>query len=120
MNNPLSPMLKLPAQPVPLAQHPRRRLDPTLLAFVLLLLALTALVANPVLRLVWESLRAADGSITLAHYADAFGKPRNLKALLNTLYLGLASTAMAVAFGVPLAWAVSRTTMPGRRRIKPA
>jgi iron(III) transport system permease protein len=121
MNNPLSPTLKMPAQTVPHtqhSQHPRRRLDPTLLVFVLLLLVLVALVANPVLRLVWESLRAADGSITLAHYADAFGKPRNLKALLNTLYLGLASTAMALAFGVPLAWAVSRTTMPGRRLIQ--
>ncbi|MDB5759021.1 MAG: binding-protein-dependent transport system inner rane component [Burkholderia sp.] len=115
MNNPLSPTLKLAARPVPLAQHPRRRLDATLLVFVLLLLILVALVANPVLRLVWESLRAPDGSLTLAHYADAFGKQRNLKALLNTLYLGLASTGMAVAFGVPLAWAVSRTTMPGRR-----
>jgi iron(III) transport system permease protein len=118
MNNPFSPTLKLPAQSVPRALHPLRRLDPTLLVFVLLLLVLVALVANPVLRLVWESLRAADGSITLAHYADAFGKPRNLKALLNTLYLGLASTAMALAFGVPLAWAVSRTTMPGRRMIQ--
>jgi len=118
MNNPLSSILKLPAQPLRLAQHPRRRLDPTLLVFVLLLLVLVALVANPILRLVWESLRAGDGSITLQHYADAFGKQRNLKALLNTLYLGLASTGMAMAFGVPLAWAVSRTTMPGRQLIQ--
>jgi iron(III) transport system permease protein len=118
MNPPLSPTLKLPAQPVPLAPYPRRRLDPTLLVFVLLLLVLVALVANPILRLVWESLRAADGSMTVAHYAEAFGKPRNLKALLNTLTLGLASTALALAFGVPLAWAVSRTTMPGRRLIQ--
>ena len=118
MNNPLSSILKLPAQPLRLAQHPRRRLDPTLLVFVLLLLVLVALVANPILRLVWESLRAGDGSITLQHYADAFGKQRNLKAMLNTLYLGLASTGMAVAFGVPLAWAVSRTTMPGRQLIQ--
>ncbi len=118
MNNPLSSILKLPAQPLRLAQNPRRRLDPTLLVFVLLLLVLVALVANPILRLVWESLRAGDGSITLQHYADAFGKQRNLKALLNTLYLGLASTGMAMAFGVPLAWAVSRTTMPGRQLIQ--
>ncbi|RYE98238.1 MAG: iron ABC transporter permease, partial [Oxalobacteraceae bacterium] len=118
MNNPLPSTLHLPAQTAPLAQHPRRRFDPTLFVFILLLLVLVALVANPILRLVWESLRAADGSFTLAHYADAFGKQRNLKALLNTLYLGLASTGMAVAFGVPLAWAVSRTTMPGRSLIQ--
>jgi iron(III) transport system permease protein len=105
-------------QAAPLQRRQRRWLDPTLLVFVILVLVLLALVANPILRLVWESVRAADGSFTFAHYLDAFGKQRNLKALLNTLYLGLASTGMAVAFGVPLAWAVSRTDMPGRRLIQ--
>jgi iron(III) transport system permease protein len=118
MNNPLSSTLSMAAQAVPLKRRPRRLLDPTLLVFLILVLVLLALVANPILRLVWESVRAADGSLTFAHYLDAFGKQRNLKALLNTLYLGLASTGMAVAFGVPLAWAVSRTDMPGRRLIQ--
>ena len=99
-------------------QRRRRWLDPTLIVFLILVLVLVALVANPILRLVWESVRATDGGFTFAHYLDAFGKQRNLKALLNTLYLGLASTGMAVAFGVPLAWAVSRTDMPGRRLIQ--
>ena len=110
--------LTLDTRPVARQQRQRRWLDPTLLVFIVLLLVLFALVANPILRLVWESLRAADGSLTLAHYAGAFGRARNLKALLNTLYLGLAATGMAVAFGVPLAWAVSRTDMPGRRLIQ--
>ncbi|MDB5853929.1 MAG: binding-protein-dependent transport system inner rane component [Herminiimonas sp.] len=105
-------------QTTPLQRGPRRRLDATLLVFVILVLVLLALVANPILRLVWESLRAADGSLTFAHYLDAFGKQRNLKALLNTLTLGVTSTGMAVAFGVPLAWAVSRTDMPGGRVIQ--
>lgn len=118
MNNPLSSTLSMAAQAVPLQRRQRRLLDPTLLVFLILVLVLLALVANPILRLVWESVRAADGSLTFAHYLDAFGKQRNLKALLNTLYLGLASTGMAVAFGVPLAWAVSRTDMPGRRLIQ--
>lgn len=118
MNNPLSSTLSMAAQAMPLQRRQRRLLDPTLLVFLILVLVLLALVANPILRLVWESVRAADGSLTFAHYLDAFGKQRNLKALLNTLYLGLASTGMAVAFGVPLAWAVSRTDMPGRRLIQ--
>ena len=118
MNNPLSSTLSMAAQAMPLQRRQRRLLDPTLLVFLILVLVLLALVANPILRLAWESVRAADGSLTFAHYLDAFGKQRNLKALLNTLYLGLASTGMAVAFGVPLAWAVSRTDMPGRRLIQ--
>ncbi|MDB5823558.1 MAG: binding-protein-dependent transport system inner rane component [Herminiimonas sp.] len=105
-------------QTTPLQRGPRRRLDATLLVFVILVLVLLALVANPILRLVWESVRAADGSLTFGHYLDAFGKQRNLKALLNTLTLGVTSTGMAVAFGVPLAWAVSRTDMPGRSVIQ--
>ncbi len=118
MNNPSSSTLSMAAQDAPLQRPRRRLLDPTLLVFLILVLVLIGLVANPILRLVWESVRAADGSFTFTHYLDAFGKPRNLKALLNTLYLGLASTGMAVAFGVPLAWAVSRTDMPGRRLIQ--
>ena len=118
MNNPLSSTLSMAAQAMPLQRRQRRLLDPTLLVFLILVMVLLALVANPILRLAWESVRAADGSLTFAHYLDAFGKQRNLKALLNTLYLGLASTGMAVAFGVPLAWAVSRTDMPGRRLIQ--
>ena len=114
MNNSVSSTLAM--APAGLVQ--RRRFDPALLLFAVLVLVLFALVVNPIARLVWESLRAADGSVTFAHYLDAFGKQRNLKALLNTLYLGLASTALAVGFGVPLAWAVSRTNMPGRRWIQ--
>lgn len=91
-----------------------RWLDPTLILFAVLILVLGALIVNPLMRLVWESVRATDGGFTFAHYLDAFGRARNLKALMTTLYLGLASTGLSILFGVPLAWAVSRTAMPGR------
>jgi iron(III) transport system permease protein len=116
MNNSVSSSLELaPAAP---ARTWRRPIDPALLLFAVLVLVLFGLVVNPIVRLIWESLRATDGSLTYAHYVDAFGKARNLKALWNTLALGLASTALATTFGVPLAWAVSRTNMPGRQLIQ--
>jgi iron(III) transport system permease protein len=116
MNNSVSSSLELaPAAP---ARTWRRPIDPALLLFAVLVLVLFGLVVNPIARLIWESLRATDGSLTYAHYVDAFGKARNLKALWNTLALGLASTALATTIGVPLAWAVSRTNMPGRQLIQ--
>lgn len=116
MNNSVSSSLEL-APAVPLRAR-RWRMDPTLLLFAVLVLVLFALVVNPIVRLIWESLRASDGSLTFTHYLDAFGKTRNLKALWNTLTLGLAATGLATSFGVPLAWAVSRTNMPGRQLIQ--
>lgn len=93
---------------------PSRLADPALWLFGILVLLLVLLVANPLLRLVWDSFHAADGTWSLNSYAEALGHPRNLQALLNSLYLGAAATALALALGVPLALAVSRTNMPGR------
>lgn len=93
---------------------PSRLADPALWLFGGLVVLLVFLVVNPILRLVLDSVQAADGGFTLQHYAKAFGRTRHLQALLNSLYLGAAVTALALALGVPLALAVSRTNMPGR------
>jgi iron(III) transport system permease protein len=91
-----------------------RRIDPAMVVFSVLVLVLGFLVINPLARLVWESIKDADGGATLANYVDAFGRKRHLNALLTTLYLGLSATGLSLLFGVPLAWAVSRTNMPGK------
>ena len=91
-----------------------RRVDPSIWLFGALIVLLILLVANPILRLVLDSFRAADGSLSLGNYVAALGRSRNLQALLNSVYLGVAVTVIAVALGVPLALAVSRTNMPGR------
>lgn len=105
---------------VALAAAPSRRqatgplADPALWVFAALIAALVLLVANPILRLVWDSFHTAEGAWSLQSYASALGRARHLQALLNSLYLGLAVTTIALALGVPLAVAVSRTNMPGR------
>src|SRR5205814_7061748 len=54
------------------------------------------------------------GAFTLANYAAAYGRDRYVQALFNSLELGACAALLAGVFAVPLAWAVSRTDMPGR------
>ncbi|HVE52570.1 MAG TPA: iron ABC transporter permease [Ramlibacter sp.] len=101
--------------PIPALRGARGRLaDPAAWLFTVLVVLLVLLVANPILRLVWDSFHTAQGQWSLQSYAEALGRGRNLQALLNSLYLGAAVTVLALALGVPLALAVSRTNMPGR------
>jgi iron(III) transport system permease protein len=93
---------------------PGRWTDPALWLFAALIGALVLLVANPILRLVWDSFHTAEGVWSLQSYVQALGHTRHLQALLNSLALGAAVTVLALAMGVPLALAVSRTNMPGR------
>jgi iron(III) transport system permease protein len=102
----------LPARRVTAAPH--RWADPAAWLFGVLIVLLAFLVANPILRLVWDSLHGSDGGLTLRNYALALGRSRHLEALWNSLTLGGAVTLLALAMGVPLALAVSRTNMPCR------
>ena len=62
---------------------PGRWADPALWLFGVLIVLLVLLVANPILRLIWDSVAASDGGTTLRHYAGAFGRARQVQALLN-------------------------------------
>jgi iron(III) transport system permease protein len=90
-----------------------RHLDRSLLLWVPLIAVLLILVVNPLLRLFWASFEGEAG-LTLDNYAAAYGRWRYLEALINSLTLGLSAAALCVVFGVPMAWAVSRTDMPGK------
>lgn len=92
----------------------RRQLDVTVVVFLLLIVLLAFLVANPILRMVVESLRGADGGFSFERYAQAFGRSRYVRALWTTLYLGLTATAFSLILALPMAWGVSRTNMPFR------
>jgi len=54
------------------------------------------------------------GRFTLANYAEAYGRLPHLRAILNSLELGTGVALLAGIFGVPIAWAISRTDMPGK------
>ena len=99
---------------ITLRSAPGRLADPAVWLFAVLIALLVLLVANPILRLVWDSFHTAQGDWSLQSYASALGSARNLQALLNSLALGAAVTVLTLLLGVPLAIAVSRSNMPGR------
>jgi iron(III) transport system permease protein len=109
------------ASPAIAVAQPRAggRFDPLILLWIALAAILAFLVVNPLLRLVMTSLEAADtGAFTLQNYVTAYGRPRYVQALYNSLMLGCCVTALCLAFALPMAWAVSRTDMPGKGAIR--
>src|SRR5438105_3403716 len=91
------------------------RVDRSRLIWLLFVVVLLVLVVNPLARLFWVSLQdPQSGALTLANYLTAFGRWRYVEALLNSLLVGLAVGVLGIVFGVPMAWAVSRTDMPGK------
>ena len=96
-----------------------RALDPTVLVWLVLAAVLIFLVVNPLLRLVLTSFQAADTrAFTVANYIEAYSRPRYIEALRNSLMLGAAVSALTLLFAVPMAWAISRTDMPGKHLIR--
>lgn len=107
----------IPASPAVSSRdlRPKRSFDPMLILWIALALILMFLVINPLVRLVLDSFRQVGGSdFTLANYITAFSRARHIQAVINTLWMASFASLIAVAMAVPLAWAVSRTDMPGR------
>jgi len=92
-----------------------RRFEPITLLWIVLILALLFLVAFPLGKLLVVSFETrGTGAFTLSNYLTAYGRQRYVDALLNSLQLGLAAASIAIIMAVPMAWAVSRTDMPGK------
>jgi iron(III) transport system permease protein len=81
--------------------------------------ALVILVVYPMVWLVLKSLEGAGGEgWTLRNYAIAFGTPRYLEAIWNSLRVSFSVAILSLAMGVPMAWAVSRTDMPAKGLVR--
>src|SRR5262245_2601779 len=95
--------------------RPKRTFDPMIILWIVLALLLLFLIVNPLLRLILDSFRQVNGSeITFANYVAAFSRARHIQAVINTLWMASFASLIATSMAVPLAWAVSRTDMPGR------
>lgn len=93
--------------------------QPSILVWLALAAVLVFLIVAPMEELVTSSFqREGTGEFTLDNYAIAYGKARYVQALWNTLKMGAAVVALALVFAVPLAWACSRTDMPGRNVVR--
>jgi iron(III) transport system permease protein len=98
---------------------PRPAFEPSALLWWFLIALLLFLVVHPLARLLIGSITdPKTGALTLANFAAAYGRPRYITALVNSLVMGLAVTALCVAVAVPMAWAVARTDMPGKALIR--
>jgi iron(III) transport system permease protein len=71
--------------------------------------ALVLLVVLPLAFLLWGSV-SAEGRPTLEHFREALSSRLYVHALKNSLILGTWTGVLSVLIGLPLAWAVSRTT----------
>src|SRR5437764_3613839 len=92
-----------------------RLADPSMILWLAMIAILVFLVASPMVRLVISSFQEPEtGRLTLSNYAEAYGRARHLQALWNTLVLGAGVSLLACLFGVPIAWAISRTDMPAK------
>jgi iron(III) transport system permease protein len=96
-----------------------RRVEPGTLVWVLLIAVLVFLVASPMLRLIAASFQTPEtGGFTLANYFEAYGRWRHIEAILNSIELGTGVAMLAGLFGIPIAWAISRTDMPAKGFIR--
>ncbi len=87
------------------------------------LIVVAFLVLYPISMLIygsfWSGTRiTAPGHFTLNNFIGVFKNPTVMGAILNTLWVTLGATALSVFLGVPLAWFVARTNMPGRNQVK--
>jgi iron(III) transport system permease protein len=88
--------------------------EPATLVWVILIVALLLLVAFPLLKLLLVSLYTRAGVFTFGNYVAAYGRARYVDSLVNSLLLASETAAISVIFAAPMAWAISRTNMPGK------
>src|SRR5436305_5887442 len=101
------------------AEHPLARrfrlADPSMILWIAMIAILVFLILSPMVRLVVSSFQEPEtGRLTLANYVEAYGRARHLQVLWNTLEFGAGVAVLACLFGVPIAWAISRTDMPAK------
>jgi len=96
-----------------------RLADPSMILWIAMIAILVFLIASPMVRLVVSSFQDPEsGRLTWHNYIEAYGRARHLQALWNTLVFGAGVAVLACLFGVPLAWAISRTDMPAKTFVR--
>ncbi|HSU06737.1 MAG TPA: iron ABC transporter permease, partial [Acetobacteraceae bacterium] len=102
-----------------LLPHRRRRFDPIVLLWFAAVVVLLCLVVAPLARLLVSSFQSTEtGAFTLENYVTAYGHPRELIALGNSLRYAVEVMLLSMVFAVPVAWAVSRTDMPAKGLVR--
>src|SRR5438477_3854259 len=98
---------------VPLQKRPTRQLRLEHVVMGGAIAALIVLVVLPLLFLLIGSLKGEEG-LSLGHFAEVLSGRLYVNALLNSLILGAWTGLFSLIIGLVLAWAVSRTDVPGK------
>ncbi|VDC28026.1 ABC transporter permease [Pseudogemmobacter humi] len=92
---------------------------PRWLVLTLVTLALLLLVAHPLGWILWNSFHDdSTKELTLGNYQRMFTRPSLWIPIVNSLLLAFSVALFSTLIGVPLAWLVARTDMPGRGFIR--
>ena len=75
---------------------------------------LLLLVGYPLVWILIRGLQGPDNTLAIAPFFETFTRPEVLDALVNSLSVNVSATLLAGAIGSLLAWALSRTDVPGR------
>lgn len=94
-----------------MTEHAVQRRDLSLLVWLLAGGLTVALVAGPLVALILSSLSGPHG-VTLVHYAAAFAPAIHRGPILNSFVLAASVGVLSIALGLPIAWALARTSMP--------
>jgi iron(III) transport system permease protein len=86
---------------------------------LLLAAVLVLVIVRPIATLLITSVSDPDtGAFTLENFALAYGGMPQIRALYNSLLVGGGVVFLSSVIAVPLAWAVSRTDIPGKAFIR--
>ncbi len=94
----------------------RERL-PARLALVVLFAILAVAILYPMLWAGLGSFQTDEGAWTLSQYRRVF-TPFYLRVMATTVVYAASSSLLALALGLPVAWAVARTNVPGNQIIR--
>jgi iron(III) transport system permease protein len=96
-----------------------RRYDPSTLVMFAIVFSLSLLIIAFPIIIFWLSFRVGRpidpaATYSFAHYIKVFSDPFAFKVLLNTLGFSLTTLVVSLGFGLPCAWLVERTNLPGK------
>lgn len=93
---------------------PALRLDPWKLVTWGLMAFMAFFIIYPLVSLLLNSFRNAEGAFTLVHFVRFFTKKYYLKTLLNSLSVSITVTLLTVALGSIMAILLNRYRVPGK------
>src|SRR5262245_44567146 len=93
--------------------------DPARAVIFGVVIALSLLIIVLPLLIFWLSFREGplvdpNAVYSLANYSAVFGNGFTYQVLSNTIWFSLTTLCVSFAFGLPAAWLVARTDLPGK------